>query len=264
MEMLKKLFTNDQLMFVLVLVNVISIFVGGFYPNSYAFICIDSVFTIVFLIEAIVKIKSWTFEKYWKDSWNKFDFIVTIIALPSLVNLFITSSVATNIVLSFRVLRAFKSFRLFEFIPNISSVLRGIVLACKASFMVALGFIALLLIVSILSSSLFGNVAPEFFGNPADSLYTTFRLFSIEGWYEIPDAIAAKSGVALSAFAKMYFALMLFVGGILGMSLINAIFVDAAVSDNNDDLKAQVNELEGKIDRLTQMLEESEQKKRND
>ena len=34
------------------------------------------------------------------------------------------------------------------------------------------------------------------------------------------------------------------------MSLINSIFVDAMVSDNNDDVKAQLREMENKIDRL--------------
>ena len=39
-----------------------------------------------------------------------------------------------------------------------------------------------------LSSSttfLFGNAAPQYFGNPALSVYSIFRLFTIEGWYEM-------------------------------------------------------------------------------
>ena len=40
------------------------------------------------------------------------------------------------------------------------------------------------------------------------------------------------------------------------MSLINSIFVDAMVSDNNDDVKAQLSEMEAKIDELTKLLTE--------
>ena len=45
-------------------------------------------------------------------------------------------------------------------------------------------------------------------------------------------------------------------GGIIGMSLINSIFVDAMVSDNNDDVKSQLSEMEAKIDELTKLLTE--------
>lgn len=38
------------------------------------------------------------------------------------------------------------------------------------------------------------------------------------------------------------------------MSLVNSIFVDAMVSDNNDDLVAEVKRLEEKIDRLTEKI----------
>ena len=52
------------------------------------------------------------------------------------------------------------------------------------------------------------------------------------------------------------FAIALLGGGIIGMSLINSIFVDAMVSDNNDDVKSQLSEMEAKIDELTKLLTE--------
>jgi len=250
--MLKRLFTNDKLMLSMILLNVVSIFIGGFYNGRSLFLYIDCIFTILFLVEAIIKIQDYTWAEYWKDGWNKFDFIVTIVALPSLLNLIDGISLPTNIALSFRVLRVFKAFRLFEYIPNFNAVIRGIVLAIKASFVVAIGFALLLLIVSILTSSIFGNIAPEYFGDPISSLYSTFRLFSVEGWYEIPDLIAERTSIGFSTFTKGYFALLLFIGGILGMSLINAIFVDAAVSDNNDDVKERLERIEKKLEQMSE------------
>ena len=44
------------------------------------------------------------------------------------------------------------------------------------------------------------------------------------------------------------------IGSILGMSLINSIFIDAMVSDNNDDLEAEVKRLEEKIDKPTEKI----------
>jgi len=245
-----RFFLDDRVMLALVILNTFSIFVGGFFAESFLFTVLDSIFTLLFLLEVIVKVREWSWRKYWSDGWNKFDFIITVIALPSLLNLFITGSIATNVLLAFRVLRVFKSFRLFKFIPNISSILKGIRLAMKASFVVAVGVAVLLLVLSILTSALFGALAPEYFGNPGLALYSTFKLFTVEGWFDIPDLIAQRSSEAMALFARIYFSIELFIGGVLGMSLINSIFVDAAVSDNNDDVMDKLDRIEEAINEL--------------
>lgn len=250
MEQIKKFFFSDRAMLALVVLNTISIFVGGFYPESYIFTILDSIFTVLFLLEVIVKVRNLSWKGYWKDGWNRFDFIITVLALPSLANLFMEGGIATNILLTMRVLRIFKSFRLFRFIPNIGSILKGIQLAIKASFVVAVGVTVLLLILSILTSALFGSFVPEYFGNPGIALYSTFRLFTVEGWFDIPDLIAARSSAAMAIVARVFFSIELFIGGILGMSLINSIFVDAAVSDNNDEVMAKLESIEKEIKEL--------------
>ena len=45
----------------------------------------------------------------------------------------------------------------------------------------------------------------------------------------------------------MYFIFVVFSGGIFGLSLVNSIFVDAMVSDNNDELEKKIDNLETKI-----------------
>lgn len=44
--------------------------------------------------------------------------------------------------------------------------------------------------------------------------------------------------------------------GIFGLSLVNSIFVDAMVSDNNEDLENEIRTLHTKIDKLVAMKEE--------
>ena len=166
------------------------------------------------------------------------------------MNLVTDTVLSTNILLSFRTFRAFKSFRLFQFIPNIDYLIRGVKLACKASFVVVIAFLILLLVFSILTSTIFGNIAPEYFGDPATATYSIFRLFTIEGWYEMPDAIAKNSQEGMSTFAKVYFSFLLFAGGIIGMSLVNSIFVDAMAQDNNDEVINKLKEIEKKIDEM--------------
>lgn len=190
------------------------------------------------------------------NHWNQFDFIITLVALPSLMNIFEDVEIQTNLLLSLRALRVFrtlriaKAVRIMRFIPDIEKLVFGVKSALKSCFVVVVGFMIFMLITSILSSTLFGEIVPQYFGNPGQSLYSTFRLFTIEGWFEIPDAIALNGTHRMAVFAKIYFSLFLFVGGIIGVSLINSFFVDAMAEDNNEDVLIKLEEMEKMIKSL--------------
>lgn len=67
----------------------------------------------------------------------------------------------------------------------------------------------------------------------------------------MPDAVVSGGGSTIGVFARIYFSLLLFVGGILGMSLINSIFVDAMVSDNNDEVLEKLDRIEKQLQKLS-------------
>ncbi len=196
--------------------------------------------------------------------WNQFDFIITLIALPSLLNIFLEISIQTELLLSLRALRVFralriaKAARIMRYIPDIEKLIQGLKAALKSCLVVVMGFIVLLLITSILSSTLFGEFAPQYFSNPGQSLYSTFRLFTVEGWFEIPDAIAANSSPGMGVFAKIYFSLFLFGGGIIGVSLINSFFVDAMAEDNNEDVLIKLEEMEKMMKEMQDQINKKE------
>lgn len=250
MKVLKRFFCNEHIMLVAIVLNTIIMFLGGFWPDSIWFELSDSVFTLLFLMEAIVKISTDGWKKYWQSNWNRFDFIVVIIALPSLASPFVEHSMATNAVLALRSMRLFKSFKVIRFIPNIKQLLNGIKLAFRSSLLIIAAGIVLLFIFSILSSAIFGSMAPEYFGNPGISLYSIFRLFSIEGWYEMPDAIARNSSSGWGIFARIYFSILVFLGGMIGMSLVTSIFVDTMAGDNNDEVLKKLDKIEKEIKEL--------------
>ena len=234
----------------MVVINTITIFLGGFGYAQAFFSYVDVFFTLLFLCEAVTKIRTFGWADYWKSNWNKFDFIITLVALPSIVNLFVEANIATNILLCLRTLRVFKSFRLLKFIPNINGLLKGIGLAVKASLIVSIAFAVLMLIISILTCAIFGKTTPDLFGDPGVSLFTIFRLFTGDGWSEIPAEIANVSTEFVGRLVRIGFALLFFVGCILGLSLVNSIFVDAMASDNNDDVLKKLDEIEKKLDEM--------------
>ncbi len=244
------LLCNEHFIMTLVVLNTIVMFIGGFWSGNPWFDLSDALFTVIFLIEAMFKISVTGWKGYWSQGWNKFDFIILVIALPSLATLFVDSGVMTNSVLALRAMRLMKSFRMARFIPNIDKLLKGLKLAFRASLLVMVAFSVLLVVFSILTSAIFGNVDSEHFGNPGISLYSIFRLFSVEGWYELPDAIASHASRSWGIFARCYFSILMFLGGIVGISLINSIFVDSMAEDNNDEVLERLKRIEDKLSQI--------------
>ena len=185
------------------------------------------------------------------------DFVLIVISIPSLLFLFYGDSMLEiNILLSLRILRVSKTFRLIRFMPEVGPFMKSIRRAMQASYIILLGFFILLFITALISCSLYKDIAPEYFRNPVVSIYSIFQLFSIEGWYEIPNLIAERSSETTAFFAKFYFSALLMAGGILGLSLVNSIFVDAMVSDNTDELEEDVKQLAEKIDSLEKKIDQ--------
>ncbi len=252
--MVKKLFLNDKFILALILFNAVTIFISGFEmspDNKFILSLIDNLITGLFIIEIVIKQAVYGIKKYFNSNWNKFDFFLTALSVPTLIafvgNIEITS---ISFFLVFRVMRVFKSFRFLKFIPGIEHLVKGIGRALKASVIVLIGFLIYIFIIGIFSFYLFKETSPENFGNPLSSLYSTFKIFTLEGWYEIPEQLTKNLSVLTSFFTYMYFIFIVFTGGIIGISLVNSIFVDAMVSDNNNELEKKIDLIDEKIDKL--------------
>lgn len=55
----RRFFLNDTIILLLVILNTLSVFVGGWYPQNYAFTIADCIFIVLFVIEAMVKIREY-------------------------------------------------------------------------------------------------------------------------------------------------------------------------------------------------------------
>jgi voltage-gated sodium channel len=254
MIMGKRLFLNDRFIILIILLNSAIILIEGFrfdFADNVGLVVLDHIFTIIFVIELIVKVKVYGVKGYFNSNWNKFDFILVVLALPSLASLFLDTSVTDlDFLLALRILRIFKFFRFIRFIPKIDKIINGVLRATKASLLIIIAFFIFNFTISVISCFLFRNIAPEYFSNPIISFYSIFKVFTIEGWYEIPDAMTNDTSPTIAFLIRLYFIIILFVGGIFGLSLVNSIFVDAMVSDNNDDLEDEIRTLHHKIDTL--------------
>ena len=258
MNRIKNLFLNDKFILGVILLNAIVIFLQVCDIGNKWMEIIDVACTLVFMIEMGVKHAEYGLKGYWSSWWNRLDGILVILSIPSIIALFIPSHLMDlSFLMVLRVLRMFRFLRVLHFFPNISQIIAGFKLAIHESWAVLICFLIMIIVFGIINCSLFQNIAPAYFATPLDSIYSVFRICTVEGWYDIPDVIAASTTPTVGKIVRLYFCLLLIGGGIIGMSFINSIFVDAMAADNNDDVKDKLDELERKIDKL---LEEREHK----
>lgn len=234
------------------------------YPAFYLFLeIVDYCFILLYILEAIIKISVLKPATYFADRWNVFDFIIVVVSLPSLFHFMPFLGILDTSVL--KILRLFRLVRLFRFvlfIPHLEQLIAGSVRAIKASVFVILVLFVLNFLLALFTCHFYGELLPDFFGDPLVSSYHIFQAFTLEGWNEIPNAIAEAAETQhvpyaelIIGFTRIYFVLIVLFGGIFGMSLANAIFVDEMTIDNNAVLEEKIDKLQEQITQLQVLIE---------
>jgi voltage-gated sodium channel len=255
---LSTLLTAEALVASIIVLNTAALVVMGYaeHETPWAAVArwVDYGCVVYFSIETLLEVRSAGWRTFWHSRWNRFDLTVVVLSSPVLLlPLFEVEGLATLLVL--RLGRLFRLFRVLRFIPNREHLYRGMTRALRASVGVFLALLLLNIAVSVGATQLFGRYLPEHFGNPLLSSYTIFRVFTVEGWSSIPDAIAATAPPAIGVLARLYFVATVLCGGILGLSLANAVFVDEMTMDNTQGVEAKVDELVREIRQLRAELE---------
>lgn len=204
-----KTLLNDHVILGVILLNSIVIYLQETGLNHPVLLGIDLACTLIFLLEMIAKHVCFGAKAYWQDGWNRMDGCLVILSLPSLVLPFLdVTTFNFSVVLTLRLLRVIRFLRVFHFFPNIVQIGAGLKRALRDSGVVLIAYGVLIILFGLINCSLYREIAPEYFSTPLRSIYSVFRVFTVEGWYEIPDAIAAATSpligrVITAAYAAM-------------------------------------------------------------
>lgn len=253
--MFNRLFLTEKNMLIAIILNAINIFLLYFpeLSNNFWLNALDQLFIVFFMMEAYVKIKLLG-KTYFTNRWNRFDFFLVVVSLPSLLMNFIEIPDA-SFVLLLRLFRMIRLARFVTFIPNLTKIIEGLGRALKSSVFVLLALFILNFMLAIFTCHFYGTICDELFGNPLRSFYSIFQMFTVEGWNEIPSQVAENlEQPALAWLMRFYFGAVVLIGGIFGMSLANAVFVDEMTVDNNDELEEKIDDLKKDIQELKAML----------
>ena len=218
----------------------------------------DLFFILLFLIEAIVKLRVLKPERYFSSAWNRFDLILVLLSLPAFLELFFPVQ-GTSVLLILRLFRLIKVLRFIRFIPNLGKIIKGLGRALKASVFVITALALMNFLLALFSCHFFREISPEYFGNPLVALYSIFQMFTVEGWHEIPADLAGRmESPVLIGLTRFYFVIVVLFGGIFGLSLANAVFVDEMTMDNNEALENKVDALQVEIRELKELLQKNQ------
>ena len=273
--MLKKIFTTEKYILWAIGINAIIIFLlyfpqikestPGFYRKLELF---DVFFVMIFLIEALVKLRVYGVKGYFSKGWNVFDFLIVLASLPALLVLVPSVSLptSTSFLKILRLGRMIRLFRMITFIPRMNMIMEGLGRALKASIFVILALVFFNFILALFTCHFFGQRVPELFRDPLISMYYIYQMFTVEGWNEIPATVAEAfssdtgktsffSPTVMAGLTRFYFIIVVTLGGVFGMSLANAVFVDEMTSDNNKDIEAKLDHLQIQIAELKSLIE---------
>lgn len=225
---------------------------------------IDHLYVVIFALEAFFKIRHYGVKRYFKDGWNVFDFVIVVVSLPGFLHyLGFTNVIDTSIFQLLRLFRLARLIRFLKFIPNVKMIIAGLKRAIRASVFVLVVLVFLNFILALFACHFYGTLVPDYFGNPMISSYYIFQMFTVEGWNEIPIIIAQaaqKSNPEGALYtivgARIFFIFVVLIGGIFGMSLANAVFVDEMTMDNNRKLEKKIDKVQNQLSELMKMLEE--------
>ena len=252
----KRMLLSDRFILGVILLNTVVIYLqesGVAHPFIFA---LDMICTLIFVAEMVVKHRTYGAKEYWQDGWNRMDGILVIISLPSLITPFMdVAAYDFSVLLTIRLLRALRAFRMFHFFPRIAQIGAGLKRALRSSGVIMLAFLLLLFIFGMINCGLYSEVAPQYFDTPINAIYSVFRVFTVEGWYEIPDAIMDATSPFIGSLSRLYFCFLLGAFGLLGMSFVNSVFVDAMMEDNHDDIKYQLDSIARKLEEMEKKLD---------
>ena len=244
-QKIKGVFLNERLILFVIVLNALMLFLQESGVQNSIVNAIELSCTIIFFVEMIVKMQVYGFKKYWAYGWNRLDGTLVILSIPSLIAMVLPHlTLDLSFLLVLRILRVFRFFRLVHAFPGFTKLMKSFGVAMKHSYAVFVGLFVMIITFSMIGCALFKDVAPDYFSTPLDAIYTTFRIFTGEGWNEIPDTVASEVGNIWAHAVRLYFSLLLIIGCIIGMSLLNSVFVDAMVADNDDDIREKLNSIE--------------------
>ena len=182
---------------------------GSFMPVLHI---LDTLFLTFFTLE--IALKLWVYRSaFFRDGWNNFDFIIVFISLlPFLQGL--------SVLRSLRILRV---LRLISGVPQFKKITQAFF--DSLSGLAAIGAILSLLfyIGAVITTKLFGEQFPQWFGTIGESLFSLFQIMTLESW----SMGIVRPVMEVYPYAWLFFVLFILLTTFATLNLLIGVIVDS-------------------------------------
>ena len=224
---------------------------------------IDNICLAIFVVELTMKLITYR-ASFFRQGWNNFDFFIVAIAL-------IPDSGQLSILRALRILRL---LRLITTVDSIRRVVSGMLIAIPGVGSVGALLLIFFYIGAVISTTLFGDLFPQWFGHLGRSMYSLFQIMTLESW----SMGIVRPVMEAFPYAWIFFIPFIMITTFMVLNLFIGIIVDAIATvkeqDNTDrghqfsskqdidQIRRDIAVLQGQLDQLLERsgIDTSQQK----
>jgi voltage-gated sodium channel len=161
---------------------------------------------------------------FFRSGWNLFDLIIVGIS-------YLPSSEFFTVARLFRILRALRTVSVS---PDLQKVVNALLRSLPALGHILILLALLMYVYAAIGTSLFGQIAPKYFGSLHQSVLTLFSVITLEGWVNVMDEVVPHMPAAW-----IYFVTFILFGTFVALNFVVGVIVNnlqAVEIEQRDDI----------------------------
>jgi voltage-gated sodium channel len=179
---------------------------------------------------------------FFRSGWNLFDLIIVGVS-------YLPSSEFFTVARLFRILRALRTVSVS---PDLQKVVSALLRSLPALGHILVLLALLMYVYAAIGTSLFGQIAPRFFGSLHQSVLTLFSIITLEGWVTVMDEVVPQMPAAW-----IYFVTFILFGTFVALNFVVGVIVNnlqAVEIEQRDDIA----EIRKALDRIEAQLQSNQ------
>lgn len=172
----------------------------------------DVVVISIFCVEIVLRIYAHGL-RFFRDPWGIFDFIVVTITLVP----------ASDSFSVFRALRILRALRLVSAVPRLRRIVAALLHAVPGVGAIGALLMLVFYVFAVITTKLFGEAFPSWFGTIGESMYTLFQIMTLESW----SMGIVRPVMEVHPWAWMVFVAFIILSSFTVLNLFIAIIIDS-------------------------------------